>query len=47
MRGAPVAERSDKNAKLVRILQIAAFAFMLAMLALCVWFLAKNHISVK
>ncbi len=42
-----MAERSDKNAKLVRILQIAAFAFMLAMLALCVWFLAKNHISVK
>ena len=40
----PAAER---NAKLVKRLQIASFAFMLAMLAACVVFLAKNHISVK
>ena len=36
-----------KNAKLVKLLQIASFVFMLAMLGLCVWFMAKNHISVK
>ena len=32
---------------MIKVLQIASFAFMLAMLALCVWFLSKNHISVK
>ncbi len=37
----------EKNAKVVKVLQIAAFVFMLGMLALCVWFLAKNRISVK
>lgn len=40
-------ETDGRYGKLVRALQIASFAFMLAMLALCVWFLAKNHISVK
>ncbi len=40
-------ENEGRYGKLVRALQIASFAFMLAMLALCVWFLAKNHISVK
>ncbi|MBQ5969995.1 MAG: VTT domain-containing protein [Clostridia bacterium] len=43
---------TDKNqaqqyGKLVKILQIVSFAFMLAMLVLCVVFLVKNHISVK
>ena len=33
--------------KLVRVLQILSFVFMLAMLTVCVIFLAKNHISVK
>ena len=33
--------------KLVKILQIISFAFMLVMLVLCVMFLVKNHISVK
>ena len=33
--------------KLIKALQIASFVFMLAMVALCIWFLAKNHISVK
>ena len=33
--------------RLVKALQIASFIFMLVMLALCVWFLKKNHISVK
>ncbi len=40
-------ETEGRYGKLVKALQIASFAFMLAMLALCVWFLAKNHISVK
>ncbi len=35
------------NGRLIRILQIAAFAFMLAMVVACVVFLVKNHISVK
>ena len=39
--------KENKYGKLVRILQIVSFAFMLAMLVLCVVFLAKNHISVK
>ena len=33
--------------RLVKALQIASGVFMLAMLALCVWFLVKNHINVK
>ena len=33
--------------KLIKVLQIVSFAFMLAMLVLCVVFLVKNHISVK
>ena len=37
----------EKNAKLVKALQIASFALMLVMLVLCVVFLVKNHISVK
>lgn len=40
-------ETEGRYGKLVKALQIASFAFMLAMLALCVWFLTKNHISVK
>ena len=40
-------ESEGRYGKLVKALQITSFAFMLAMLALCVWFLAKNHISVK
>lgn len=36
-----------KYGRLVKGLQIASFVFMLAMLALCVYFLKKNHISVK
>ena len=42
-----MASDAQKNNKLIKILQIASFAFMLAMLGLCVWFLVKNHISVK
>lgn len=39
---------SGKNyGKLIKFLQIAAFAFMLAMIILCVVFMAKNNISVK
>ncbi len=41
------AQENSRYGKLVRILQIASFAFMLAMLVLCVVFLSKNHISVK
>ena len=37
----------NRYGKLVKALQIASFVFMALMLALCVWFLAKNHISVK
>ena len=37
----------NRYSKLVKALQIASFVFMALMLALCVWFLAKNHISVK
>ena len=40
-------ETSGRYGKLVKVLQIASFVFMLAMLVLCVVFLAKNHISVK
>ena len=40
-------ETEGRYGRLVKALQIASFAFMLAMLALCVWFLTKNHISVK
>ena len=39
--------REGRYGKLVKALQIASFVFMLAMLVLCVVFLAKNHISVK
>ena len=41
-------ENNEKRyGKLVRVLQILSFVFMLAMLTVCVIFLAKNHISVK
>ena len=40
-------ENETRYGKLVKALQIASFVFMALMLALCVWFLAKNHISVK
>ncbi len=33
--------------KLIKIMQILSFAFMIAMLVVCVVFLAKNNISVK
>ncbi len=36
-----------KYGKLIKILQIASFVFMLAMLVVCVVFLKKNNISVK
>lgn len=38
---------SKKYAKLIKVLQILSFAFMLAMLVICVVFLTKNNISVK
>ena len=41
------AGKTEKNAKLIKALQIASFALMLVMLVLCVVFLTKNHISVK
>ena len=40
-------ENEIRYGKLVKALQIASFVFMALMLALCIWFLAKNHISVK
>lgn len=40
-------ETNTKYGKLIKALQIASFAFMLAMLVLCVVFLSKNNISVK
>ncbi len=41
-------EKSKKNYdKLIKILQILSFVFMLAMVVLCVIFLKKNNISVK
>ena len=41
-------ENNEKRyGKLIRVLQILSFVFMLAMLTVCVIFLAKNHISVK
>ena len=40
-------ENETRYGKLVKALQIASFVFMALMLALCIWFLAKNHISVK
>lgn len=43
-----MANKSDKQyGKLIKILQIVSFAFMLAMLVACVVFLSKNNISVK
>ena len=40
--------QSDKQyGKLIKVLQIISFAFMLAMLVVCVVFLSKNNISVK
>ena len=41
------AENGKNYGKLIKALQIASGVFMLAMLALCVWFMKKNHISVK
>ena len=40
-------EKAKDYARLVKALQIASFAFMVAVAALCVVFLKKNHISVK
>ena len=40
-------ENETRYGKLVKALQIASFVFMALMPALCIWFLAKNHISVK
>ena len=40
-------ENETRYGKLVKALQIASFVFMALMLALCIWFLTKNHISVK
>ncbi len=40
-------DNSKKYAKLIKVLQILSFAFMIAMLVLCVIFLKKNNISVK
>lgn len=40
-------ENEGRYGRLIKALQLLSFAFMLVMLALCVWFLAKNHISVK
>ena len=37
----------NKYDKIVKILQILSFVFMLAMVVLCVIFLKKNNISVK
>ena len=39
--------KTDKYGKLIKVLQILSFAFMLAMLVLCVTFLSKNNISVS
>ena len=40
-------KNGERYGKLVKVLQVLSFAFMLAMLLLCVVFLSKNHISVK
>ena len=42
-----MSEQTKDYGKLVKALQIASFMFMLAVAALCVVFLKKNHISVK
>lgn len=42
-----MAAGEKKYDRLIKVLQIVSFAFMLVMLALCVVFLVKNHISVK
>lgn len=39
--------RTDKYSRLIKVLQILSFAFMLVMLVLCVTFLTKNNISVS
>lgn len=42
------AKSGEKNyGKLIKALQIAAFVFMVAMIVVCVVFMAKNNISVK
>ena len=38
---------SGKYAKMIKLLQILSFAFMLAMVAVCIVFMKKNNISVK
>ena len=38
---------TSKYGKLIKILQVASFVFMIAMLVVCVVFLKKNNISVK
>lgn len=40
-------KKADKYGKLIKVLQILSFAFMLVMLLLCVTFLSKNNISVS
>lgn len=40
-------KKTDKYGKTVKILQIASFIFMIAMVAACVVFLKKNNISVS
>ena len=37
----------SKYSKLVKVMQILSFAFMIVMLVLCLVFLSKNNISVK
>lgn len=42
-----MAEKKKNYDKLIKILQVLSFVFMLAMVVLCVIFLKKNNISVK
>ena len=39
--------KSDKYGKIVKVLQIISFVFILAMVVACVVFLKKNNISVS
>ncbi len=40
-------QKTDKYGKIVKVLQLISFAFMLAMVVACVVFLKKNNISVS
>lgn len=42
-----MAEKKKNYDKLIKILQVLSFVFMLAMVVLCIIFLKKNNISVK